>query len=111
MRETVGLISERYAGISAIEFQLTYFHRAADPVLMERMVRFFPTNYARFHMRCEQWGCTGGGYDLAPVVDRLARAGKTAAKGTLFCHGSDGTIGHGRIAYEVTITYARRDRR
>ena len=110
VKDAAGLIAERYTGISSIEFQLTYYHRAADPVLMERTIRFFPTNYARFFMRCEQFGCTGGGYDLAPVVDQLTRSRKTSARGKLFCHGSDGPVGHGSIAYEITISYAARAR-
>jgi hypothetical protein len=87
---------------------MTYYHRALDPVLMERTLRFSPGNYARFHVKCEQDGCTGGGYDLAPVVAGLAKAGKKSVKGRLFCHGSNGTIGHASIAYEVSIQYCKR---
>jgi hypothetical protein len=103
-----GLVSERYARISGIEFRMTYYHRARDPILMERTLRFSPANYARFHVKCEQDGCTGGGYDLSPAVEGLAKSGKTSVKGTLFCHGSNGTIGHGSIAYEINIQYHRR---
>ncbi len=49
-----------------------------------------------------------GGYDLGPVVAGLAKSGKTSVKGTLFCHGSNGRIGHGSIAYEVHIQYHKR---
>jgi hypothetical protein len=59
-------------------------------------------------VKCEQDGCTGGGYDLAPVVAGLAKAGKKSVKGRLFCHGSNGTIGHASIAYEVSIQYCKR---
>jgi hypothetical protein len=102
-----GLVSERYAGISSIEFHMTYYHRALNPVLMERTLRFLPENYARFHVRCEQDGCTGGGYDLAPMVAGMVKSRKKSAKGTLFCHGSNGTVGHASIAYEVSIQYHR----
>jgi len=104
-----GLVSERYAGVSSIEFQMTYYHRSRDPILMERTLRFSPANYARFHVKCEQEGCSGGGYDLAPVVAGLARSRKRLVSGRLFCHGSDGTIGHGSIAYKVTIQYRQRN--
>ena len=105
IREAAGLVSARYAGVSSIEFRLTYYQRAADPVLMERTLRFFPGSFARFFMRCEHFGCTGGGYDLEPMVDRLVRSRKPSSTGRLFCHGSDGTIGHGSIAYEITVAY------
>ncbi len=102
-----GLISERYAGIAGIEFHMTYYHRSRDPVLMERTLRFSPSSYASFHVKCEQDGCTGGGYDLEPVVTRLSRTGKGSARGRLYCHGSYGPVGHGSIAYEVIIRYCR----
>ncbi len=103
-----GLVSERYAEVSCIEFHMTYYHRALNPVLMERTLRFSPENYACFHVKCMQDGCTGGGYDLAPVVASLAKARKTSTRGTLFCHGSNSTVGHGSIGYEVNIQYHKR---
>ncbi len=106
-RTAAGLISERFARIAGIEFRMTYYHRAVNPVLMERTLSFSPDSYARFHVRCAQQGCTDGGYDLGPVVADLARRRKTSAKGTLFCHGSNGETGHGSIVYEVTVRYRR----
>jgi hypothetical protein len=108
VRVAAGLISERYTGISGIEFRMTYYHRSSNPVLMERTLRFSPTNYACFHVPCAHEGCTGGGYDLAPVVAGMSRSGKTSAAGRLYCHGSNGMIGHGSIAYKVTIQYRQR---
>lgn len=106
IRDAAGLIADRYQGISCIEIRMTYYHRAPDPVLMERTLRFYPASHALFFMRCEHFGCADGGYDLAPVVDTLVRSGKASGKGTLFCHGSDSAISHGSIAYRVRITYA-----
>lgn len=100
-----GLVSERYAGVSSIEFRMTYFHRGLDPVLMKRTLSFSPANYACFHMKCMQEGCMDGGYDLAPVVAGLAQSGKKSARGKLFCHGTNDAMGHASIAYEVNIRY------
>jgi len=58
-------------------------------------------------MKCMQEGCTGGGYDLAPVVADLARSRKRSIRGKIFCHGTNDTIGHGSIDYEVNIQYDR----
>jgi len=102
-----GLVSERYAGVSSIKFRMTYYYRALDPVLMKRTLSFSPANYASFHMKCMQEGCTGGGYDLAPVVADLARSRKRSIRGKIFCHGTNDTIGHGSIDYEVNIQYDR----
>jgi hypothetical protein len=101
----LGLISERYAEVSKIEFRMTYYQRGLDPVLMTRTRSFSPADYAGFHMQCEEDGCTGGGFNLAPVVAGLAKAHKKSVKGKLFCHGENQTIGHASIAYEVNIEY------
>ena len=100
-----GLVSERYSGISSIDFHMTYYQRGLSPVLMERTLSFLPANYCSFHMKCVQEGCTGGGYDLAPVVAGLAKSRKKSATGKIFCHGTNDTVGHGSIAYEVNIQY------
>ncbi len=104
----LGLVSERYSGISHIEFQMTYYQRGLDPVLMKRTLSFLPTDYANFHLKCMQEGCTGGGYDLAPVVASLAKSGKPSVKGKILCRGKNGTPGHASIAYEVNIQYAKK---
>ena len=102
-----GLVSERYAGVSNIEFQMTYYQRGLHPVLMTRTLSFLPANYATFHLKCLQEGCTGGGYDLAPVVAGLASSRQKTVKGKIFCHGTNDTVGHASIAYEVNIQYSK----
>jgi hypothetical protein len=103
----VGLVSERYSGISNIEFRMTYYRRGMNAVLMTRTLSFSPADYAGFHMKCMEDGCTGGGFDLAPTVAGLAKAGKKSIKGKIFCHGSNQTIGHASMAYEVNIQYKK----
>lgn len=105
LRDAAGPVSARYAGISCIEVRLTYYQRAVEPVLMERTLRYFPTSDARFFMRCARSECTGGGYDLEPVIERLVRSRKRAVSGKLYCRGADESIGHGSIAYAVSVTY------
>ncbi len=101
----LGLVSERYAGVAGIEFHMTYYQRGLQPVLMERTLNFSPADYAGFHMKCMEDGCTGGGFDLAPVVAGLAKTHKKSMKGKIFCHGKNHTVGHASIAYEVNIRY------
>ena len=100
-----GLVSERYAGVSNIEFHMTYYQRGLQPVLMTRTLTFLPANYAGFHMKCMQDGCTDGGYDLAPVVAGLVKSLKKSVKGRIFCPGTNDTHGHASIAYEVNVKY------
>jgi hypothetical protein len=104
----LGLVSERHAGVSHIELRMTYYHRGLDPVLMKRTLSFLPADCANFHVKCMQDGCTGGGFDLGPVVAGLARSHKKSASGKLFCHGNEQSVGHAHIAYEVNILYSKR---
>jgi len=102
-----GLVSERHAGIASIEFCMTYYKRGMDTVLMKRTLSFSPADYAGFHLKCMEDGCTEGGFDLAPVVAGLARSHKRSVKGKIFCHGTSHPIGHASIAYEVKIQYCK----
>ena len=100
-----GCISERYSGISSIEFRMIYYHRSVNPVLMRRTVTFSPDNYAGFHMKCMTDGCVDGGYDLAPIVAGLVKSGKKSVKGRIPCKGTNATPGHASLSYEVNIEY------
>jgi len=101
----LGLVSDRHADIAKIEFNMTYFRLGLDAVLMTRTLSFSPADYAGFHMKCMEDGCTGGGFDLAPVVASLAKSHKKTTKGKVFCHGMNHTFGHASLAYEVNIQY------
>jgi hypothetical protein len=101
----LGLVSERHAGVSKIEFRMTYYRRGLDAVLMKRTLNFSSADYAGFHMKCMEDGCLGGGFDLAPVVASLAKSHKKTTKGKVYCHGMNHTFGHASIAYEVNIQY------
>jgi hypothetical protein len=103
----LGLISERYAEVSKIEFRMIYYRRGLDSVLMNRTLSFSSTDYAGFHMKCMEDGCIGGGFDLAPVVAVLAKSRKKTTKGKVFCHGMNNTFGHASLAYEVNIQYRK----
>ena len=103
----LGLVSEHYAGVSKIEFHMTYYQRGLQSVLMERTLNFLPENYANFHLKCMEDGCTSGGFDLAPMVAVLARSNKKTTKGKVYCHGKNHTLGHASIAYEINIKYQK----
>jgi hypothetical protein len=100
-----GLVSERYRGISHIEFRMTYYRRGVNQVLMTRTLNFAPSDHAGFHMKCMHEGCVNGGYDLAPVVAAMVKGHKKSTSGKIFCHGTNDTLGHASIAYVVSIQY------
>lgn len=100
-----GLVSERYSGLSSIEFRMTYYRIGLNSVLMTRTLSFSPADYAGFHLKCMEDGCMDGGFDLAPVVAGLAKSHKKSIKGKLFCRGTNHVLGHASIAYEVNVQY------
>jgi hypothetical protein len=74
---------------------------------LKRTISSRPCNYAGFHVKCMEDGCANGGYDLAPVVADLAKSRKKTIKGKICCRGTIYPVGHGSIAYEVDIQFAK----
>lgn len=106
-----GLVSDRFPGVSSIVFHMTYYQRAIDRVLMKRTLSFLPSNYACFRMDCMRDECTGGGFDLTPVVSGLVKARKRLSRGRIACNGKHDTPGHASITYEVCIEYEKRTKK
>ena len=110
-RLMAGLMSERFPQISGIVISMTYYQQGANPVLMERTVNVFPTSDAYFKMDCMIKGCEGGGFDLGPVIDAMAKTRKSSKKGALTCCGNaNGSESHGSIDYEIVIQYKKASR-
>jgi len=105
-----GLISERHAGITGIEFHMTYYKSGQNTVLMKRTLNFTPRDYADFNLKCTEYGCTDGGFNLGPVVADLVEHRKRSCKGKIFCRGTNYPRGHASIDYEVSIHYGKQER-
>ena len=108
-RITSGLVSERFPAVSGIVFQMTYYHKAANPVLMVRTVNVIPTSYAYFKMDCMIKDCMDGGFDLTSVITDMVKHHKKLAKGKLVCNGNGKdhafASDHASITYEIKIKY------
>ncbi len=102
---SVGFVSERYAGVSSIQFKMTYYHRSVNPVLMERTLTLSRDNYAGFRMQCLTDGCINGGFDLEPVVSALVKSGRNSTRGRIACRGKHAVHHHASLGYEVKIEY------
>ncbi|MFZ3122665.1 MAG: hypothetical protein WA104_04770 [Thermodesulfovibrionales bacterium] len=104
-----GLVSDRFPTVSGIVIHMTYYRKAAIPLLMVRTVNIFPTSYAYFKMDCMIKGCDGGGFDLTSVVTNMVKTHKKMRNGSLNCSGTSDDIGsdHARIEYETVIRYKR----
>jgi len=104
-----GLISDRFPAVSGMVIHMTYYRKAANPVLMVRTVNIFPTSYAYFKMDCMIKGCDGGGFDLTAVVDDMVKTHKKVSKGALVCCGNVDALAseHASIEYETVIEYKK----
>ncbi len=105
-----GLISDRFPKVSTIVIHMTYYHKAENPVLMERTVNFFSSSYAYFNMECMEKDCDNGGFDLTPIIRRQIKNHKNLSKGKMVCCGKSAalTSDHARISYEISIKYSKR---
>jgi hypothetical protein len=104
-----GLVSERFPEVSGIVIHMTYYHKAANPILMVRTVNVIPTGYAYFNMDCMVKDCVDGGFDLTSVIAHMVKQHKKLEKGKLVCNGSgkDHALAsdHASITYEIKIKY------
>ncbi len=85
-RTTSSLVSDRYSGISNIEFYVTYYRRGLNEVLMTHSLNFSPSDYAAFPIKCKHDGCINGEYDLAVIVVAIVKGRKEPTSGKFFCH-------------------------
>ncbi|MDA8098748.1 MAG: hypothetical protein M0042_03900 [Nitrospiraceae bacterium] len=108
-RKAAGLVGERYPSVTSINLHLTYYHRLSGPTVMTRTMNFYAGTCAFFQIACVQDDCSGGGYDLAAVVDNMVKARLATEKGRIGCRGSGKILGsnHAAIAYKVTIEYQK----
>jgi len=109
-RMAAGILSDRFPKVSGIVIHMTYFHKAENPVLMERTVNFFPNSNAYFNMECMIKGCEEGGFDLTRFVKKQIKDHKKILKGKLVCKGKNGenSSEHSSIAYEINVKYGRK---
>jgi len=102
-----GLVSDCFPTVSGITIHITYYRKAAVPVIMVRTVHIFPSSFAYFNMDCMIRNCDGGGFDLTHVIATMVKTSKTARKGELVCKGTVDMLpaDHASIQYEALIQY------
>jgi hypothetical protein len=106
-RLAAGLVSECFPKVLDINVRMTYYHKGANPVLMIRIVNFWPSRHAYFNMDCMTKGCVDGGFDLTSVISSMVKQHKNFGKGKLSCNGKSATSSydHTSVAYEINIKY------
>jgi hypothetical protein len=109
-RLDAGVISDRYPKVSGIVINMTYYHNAENPVLMQRTVNVFPSSHAYFKMECMSKNCDSGGFDLTTVISKQIKQKKKSVKGKMICKGKndDITSDHASISYEINIKYSNK---
>jgi len=111
-RIDAGLVSDRFPQVAGMVINMTYYHKAENPLLMQRTVNVFPTSHAYFNMECMTKGCEEGGYNLTPVIRKNIKQKKRSFKGKMICKGKNGekASDHASIAYEINIQYNKKKR-
>jgi hypothetical protein len=106
-RLAAGLISERFPKVLEIVIRMTYYQKGVNPILMVRIVNFWPSRHAYFNMDCMLKDCVDGGFDLTSVITNMIKNHEKSGKGKLICNGKSDTLAsdHASIAYEVSIKY------
>jgi hypothetical protein len=106
-RLAAGLVSEHFPEVSDIVVHMTYYQKRVNPIMMVRVVNFWPSRHAYFNMDCMIKGCVDGGFDLTSVITDMIKNRNKSRKGTLVCNGKGDAIAseHASIAYEITIKY------
>ncbi len=110
LRQDAGLLSEKFPTVLGIVIHMTYYHKAENPILMQRTVNIFPASHAYFHMECMIKTCEGGGFDLTSVISKQIKQKKTSVKGKMSCKSENKELpsDHGNIDYEIKIKYSRK---
>jgi hypothetical protein len=49
--------------------------------------------------------CVDGGFDLTEVITEMIKNRRAGTKGALNCKGTDSSVSHSEIVYEVGIQY------
>ena len=106
-RLAAGLVSECFPEVSDIIVNMTYYQMTINPVMMNRIVNFWPSQYAYFKMDCMIKGCIDGGFDLTSVISTMIKTHKKSEKGKLPCNGNIDALAsdHASITYQINIKY------
>jgi len=104
-----GILSDRYPSVAGMVINMTYYHNAENPILMQRTVNFFPESHAFFNLECMIKGCEEGGFDLKRIITKQIKDKKKVIKGEMSCKAKGGDLpaNHSSIDYKITITYAK----
>jgi hypothetical protein len=110
LKQKAGVLLDKHPKVSEIVIQMTYFHNAYNPVLMERTVNFFPSSFAYFNMDCMEKNCDEGGFNLTSIVRKQIKSRKKITRGKMVCSNKNGELekNHASISYKINIKYGRK---
>jgi hypothetical protein len=98
-----GSVATRFPGVTSIIMSMRYSEKGSRSML--RTFHFTPDSYAFFVVNCLRQDCVDGGFDLTQVITSTIKNRRADVKGTLSCKGTDGSVSHSDIVYEVAIKY------
>jgi len=102
-----GKISDHFPEVSSITIQVTNYHGRKNPVVIKRVLQFFPDSYAYFVLECLRKRCVDGGFDFGKIVTKITRGHKSSESGELFCKGNSLSKDHSYLSYKITVRYEK----
>ncbi len=99
-------IAELYPDVGRILLFIAFEEADAESEPNYQQIIFTPETEAIFRLDCSREECSGGGFDLTPVVDAMVKNQESRVHGNLAC---EGTLGAGgdrcglRAEYRIVI--------
>ena len=100
-----GKIADRFPGVSSITIHVTNYHGRKNPVIVKRVLEFFPDSYAYFVLECLRKKCVDGGFDFGKIISKITKGHQSSESGELICKGSNLSKDHSYILYRITVQY------
>jgi hypothetical protein len=95
-----GLVSERFAGVALIRFEVVFHDLEGRPV--QRRVREYPGEaFAIFEIKCPFEGSL---FDLLPIITKMISGKAKHREGELVCQGVEGGDHH-RMTYKIDVQF------
>lgn len=86
-------LSDLYPDLRRLTLFIAFQEADSESEANYQQIIFTPDTEAIFRLDCSRDSCSGGGFDLAPLVDAVVKNRQEMAHGTLACEGSLGFAG------------------
>jgi hypothetical protein len=102
-----GKVADHFPEVSSITIHVTNYHGRKNPVVIKRVLQFFPDSYAYFVLECLRKKCVDGGFDFGKIIKKVAKEHRSSESGELDCKGNNLSKDHSYVSYKISIRYGK----